>query len=261
MRIPLPVQFKTRQGNVTKDARIKNGYVEIKGEVGRVRKRPGVDDLGLVSETGQASLMACVSLSPAGGSLTSLMGDTVLTRGDNFWEIDAAPWDSGTTYSYGDWVFYANQYWSSIGAGVGVAPGGAGWRAFGFLLYDPDATYEIGDDAQYAGETWYAMKQVQGVTPAAPYWSLTPPTSARYIANFTGLGEIGAICGSPTAAGASAMDAWGHTTCATQNPGGSWASFSYATSTQFFVQQWSSSFDCSINNYHSTVQYGTIRTL
>ena len=72
--MPLPVQFKTRQGDVTKDARIKNGYVEIKGEVGRVRKRPGNADLGLI-EAGAAQLLTCWNglLSIIGDSLASLV--------------------------------------------------------------------------------------------------------------------------------------------------------------------------------------------
>lgn len=73
MRIPLPVQFETRQGDVTKDARIKNGYVEIQGETGRVRKRPGNTDLGLI-EVGASQLLACWNglLSVVNGSLSSL---------------------------------------------------------------------------------------------------------------------------------------------------------------------------------------------
>lgn len=58
MRFQLPTQLKTRQGDTEKDARIKNGYVEIHGQLGKVRKRPGVNDLGII-EAGVAQLLAC----------------------------------------------------------------------------------------------------------------------------------------------------------------------------------------------------------
>ncbi len=42
MRIPLATDYKARTGNPDKDARLKNSYVEVKGEQSVVRKRPAI---------------------------------------------------------------------------------------------------------------------------------------------------------------------------------------------------------------------------
>ena len=78
MRIPLPTQLKTRVGNISKDARLKNSYTEIRGESGVVRKRPGNTDLGLI-EAGASQLLTCWNglLSVVGDSLASLVITTV----------------------------------------------------------------------------------------------------------------------------------------------------------------------------------------
>lgn len=209
VRIPLPVQFKTRQGDVTKDARIKNGYVEIQGETGRVRKRPGVvfdRDLG----DGTAYFLGCAALTPSGGSLSWMVGD-IIAVGNASWDISAAEWDAGTTYYFGDWAFYGNQYWyyGSVGSTTGVPPSiGSGWSTSvdPYDTYNNDANYAIGDSTRLGGVTYYAMAPVTGSvpTPTNPYWDLSPPGSARYYGSFA---EVGTTATAATI-GAAAASGW-----------------------------------------------------
>lgn len=57
MRLPLATNLKARTGTPDKDARVKNGIVEVKGESSLVRLRPGISSsvasgLGSVSQGG-----------------------------------------------------------------------------------------------------------------------------------------------------------------------------------------------------------------
>ena len=58
MRIPLATTIESRDGTLTRDAKVKNGIVETRGEdvPPIVRKRPGLTDLGLV-RAGAAQLL------------------------------------------------------------------------------------------------------------------------------------------------------------------------------------------------------------
>ena len=56
MRIPLGVDLESRDGTLTKDAKVVNGIVESAGEESYVYKRPGNDDLGLI-RAGTAQLL------------------------------------------------------------------------------------------------------------------------------------------------------------------------------------------------------------
>lgn len=213
VRIPLPVQFKTRKGDVTKDARIKNGYVEILGEVGRVRKRPGVvfdRDLG----TGDGYFLGCVALSPSGGNLSAMIGDIIIV-GDDSWDVSASAWDVGTVYYYGDWVYYAGQYWYYTGASAstaGVAPSsGSGWgnSANPNDTYDNNTNYDIDDSVIYEGVLRYANAAVTGVTPAnTAVWTTTPAPSTRYrgqFANIPGYTPTGATVDAAASVGFAAF--------------------------------------------------------
>jgi hypothetical protein len=264
MRLDLATQLKTRAGEFDRDAKIKNGYTEIRNESGVVRKRPGSSFQRNIG-TGDAYFLNCVKLSPDVGGLAGMVGTTIIGAG-GLWDISAPSWDSGTTYYYGDFTFYGNKYWMYTGAGgsaVGVPPSdSSGWgQGYDGDTYDGSRAYAVGESAIRGGQTWYAMAPVTGSLPTStnPYWSLTAPGVARYYGTASGVN--GAICGSQTAAGASAMAALGHNTCATQWPSGSWATFAYATSTQIFAQQWSSTSDCVTTVDMGIGAIGTITTV
>lgn len=73
MRLPLAANLTTRDGTLTKDAKIVNGFVESRGEEAGVFKRPGLINLGSVG-TGLAQLLAVWA-----GQVQALVGDTLAT--------------------------------------------------------------------------------------------------------------------------------------------------------------------------------------
>jgi len=56
MRIPLATDLNTRDGTLTKDAKIVNGFVETAGQASAVFKRPATNS-ALVTVSGQAQGM------------------------------------------------------------------------------------------------------------------------------------------------------------------------------------------------------------
>jgi hypothetical protein len=56
MRIPLAVTIESRDGGLTRDAKVLNGVVEARGDQPVLRKRPGTADLGLIN-AGTAQLL------------------------------------------------------------------------------------------------------------------------------------------------------------------------------------------------------------
>mgnify|MGYP003403979894 CR=1 FL=1 len=70
MRLDLATQLKTRTGEFDRDAKIKNGYTEIRNDSGSLRKRPGVVDIGSIG-TGSARLLS------GWGTGASVHGDTL----------------------------------------------------------------------------------------------------------------------------------------------------------------------------------------
>lgn len=108
MRVPLSTDYKTRTGVPDKDARIKNGYVESRGEQSVVRKRP-VARGGV--EIGTGTAQGGIGLNIGGVDyIYSINGDigaldTLESSGTN--------WDSSTIYPQGFAVSYEFiDYWS-----------------------------------------------------------------------------------------------------------------------------------------------------
>lgn len=99
MKIPLATNLKTRVGDTTKDARLKNAYVEVRGEQSVVRHRPSARG-GVAVGSGVAQ----------GGYGTVLFwGDTAYTISDS----TGTTWDSGANYSIGDHVSVGFvDYWA-----------------------------------------------------------------------------------------------------------------------------------------------------
>jgi hypothetical protein len=95
MRIPLATPLKSRPNDTTKDARVRNGVIEKRGEQSVVRTRPGAADLGEVDSAGVAQLVTCWdgALSVVGDSLASL----VITESSEGYtgDTDFFPWGDG----------------------------------------------------------------------------------------------------------------------------------------------------------------------
>lgn len=103
MRLPLSYDLESRDGSLDKDAKLINAYGKEK-----VNKRPGVDDLGLVT-SGTSQLLACWNglLSIIGDGLQTLTiapttSNSVIYVGDPYATLLAAPvWVDDYLYGVG----------------------------------------------------------------------------------------------------------------------------------------------------------------
>jgi hypothetical protein len=99
VRIPLAVSLESRDGSVAKDAKTKNAIIEVVGESTRLRKRPGLVDLGLI-RSGTAQLLTHWS-----GKFRAVIGDFIVSNlagatHPTTW--NSADKDSHVTLSNGD---------------------------------------------------------------------------------------------------------------------------------------------------------------
>ena len=136
MRLPLATDLKARVGAPDKDARIKNGIIEIRGESSVVRQRPGVSE-ALATELGlfaQGGMMFGDYLVYVANDILLGFSDFDLAFGFGLDTLNSVIYSGSTSYDVGDVV--------------------------------------IGDD----GEPWYPVQPVSGIPPAYtaaayPYWS------------------------------------------------------------------------------------------
>jgi hypothetical protein len=93
MRLQLPNQLKTRDGSLTKDARLKNAFVTKRGENFEVNKRHGTD------------LFVALGESPGQG-LFGYNGDVYAIANDKFWyDLDGTPTSISLTVTTADQPF------------------------------------------------------------------------------------------------------------------------------------------------------------
>lgn len=129
MRVPLAATLESRDGTVTKDAVVRNGIVETKGEASAIRKRPGLSDIGLM----RAGVMQ--ALTYWNGAVTGVVDDylNVGVQGayvnDTTW--NSADKSSDCTLSNGDLTAAVNTV--ALSGGVrsvaGKATGKWYWEA------------------------------------------------------------------------------------------------------------------------------------
>ena len=108
MRIPTATDLKTRTGAPSdKDARLKNSYVETRGDQSAVRKRPAAQG-GVAVGTGTAQ--GAIGLNINGvPSFIGFWGDTLYP-----YTGGGTNWNSGTAYNIGDMVSVNfNNYWAN----------------------------------------------------------------------------------------------------------------------------------------------------
>lgn len=120
MRIPLSVPYKTRTGDTTKDARLKNAYAEVRGEQSVVRHRPSARG-GVAVGSGVAQGGIAINI---GGvdSVIGVYGDTLTN-----YTGGGTSWNAGTAYSIGDHVSVGFvDYWA-INDNSNSQPPSADW--------------------------------------------------------------------------------------------------------------------------------------
>lgn len=116
MRIPLATPLKTRVGDTSKDARLKNAYAEVRGEQSVVRHRPSARG-GVAAGTGTAQGGIGLSINGT-DTFIGFWGDTLTA-----YTGGGTSWSGGTAYSIGDHVSVDFvDYWSLTDANVGNTP-------------------------------------------------------------------------------------------------------------------------------------------
>lgn len=128
MRLPLATDLKTRTGSPDKDARLKNAYVEIKGDQAVVRKRP-IAQGGVSVGTGVAQ-----------GGLNG-----IVVYGDTLYSIpNGTTWNSGTSYVTGDHVSVGYMDFWAINDNISSVPPNANWSSSYVPAVYPASGWTIG---------------------------------------------------------------------------------------------------------------------
>lgn len=209
MRLPITPQVSTKDGTSNKNARLTNCLKEAKKSGDKAVIRPGL----VLSDTYSGLGNGLIEFD---GRLLVVYDDTVTdVVEDSFpWPLDSDPWASGTTYNFGDAVWYNGAMWfSTEGSNTGNTPGtGTEWaRSYETPEWDEDATYAIGDPVTYGGVTYYSLAPSNtGQNPStSPQWSTTAPTTSRYRVNVNLIGALNATTPGPECASeAAAASAW-----------------------------------------------------
>ena len=209
MRLPITTNVSTKDGQSNKNARLTNCLKEAKKSGDKAVIRPGL----VLSDTYSGLGNGLIEFD---GRLLVVYDDTVTdVVEDSFpWPLDSDPWASGTTYNFGDAVWYNGAMWfSTEGSNTGNTPGtGTEWaRSYETPEWDEDATYAIGDPVTYGGVTYYSLAPSNtGQNPStSPQWSTTAPTTSRYRVNVNLIGALNATTPGPECASeAAAASAW-----------------------------------------------------
>ena len=141
MRLPLGVDIESRDGTLTKDAKVVNGFTEQAGTEAYVYKRPGNTDLGLI-RAGTAQLLVFWN------GLKAVIGDYFCTTGTAtsvFSNAASGSWNTRTMPS--------NTTWQAIAYGGGrycvVSQNGAVATSTDGITWVSSATI--------TARTWHAM--------------------------------------------------------------------------------------------------------
>lgn len=209
MRLPVVQQLDTKDGVSNKNARLTNCLREKTQPADKAVIRPGLVTSDTYSGLGNG-------LIPFDGRLLVIYDDTVTDiEEDSFpWPLDSAQWAAGTTYGFGDAVWYLGNLWfSASGSNTGNTPGtGTSWaRSYEIPEWDSGTTYAIGDPVTYGGVTYYSMAPSNsGNNPStSPQWSTTAPTTSRYRVGTSFLAGMGLVTPGPQCASReAAASAW-----------------------------------------------------
>lgn len=176
MRLPITPQISTKDGVSAKNARLTNCLKEVKKTGEKAVVRPGL----VLSDTYAGLGNGLIEFD---GRLLVVYDDTVTdVEEDSFpWPLDSDPWASGTTYDFGDAVWYnGNMWFSTEGSNTGNTPGsGTEWeRSYEIPEWDSGTTYTVGEPVRSGGVTYYLYASSStNQTPASnpTLWRTTAP--------------------------------------------------------------------------------------
>ena len=230
MRLPVLPNISTKDGTSNKNSRLVNVLADI-GSKNIAQVRPGLVANDTYSGLGSG-------LTVFDGRLLLAFGDTIYGDGlDSYpWDLDSDPWASGTTYTYGDSVWYLGALWfSTAGSNTGNTPGtGTSWaRSYEDPPWDSGTSYSIGDVVSLGGVVYYSYQE--GNTNNMPsgsseLWKTTPPGVSRYYGSGAGYDAAPVDGTGPTCASKeAALSAWyaerTARSCATSSAATGWSWF------------------------------------
>lgn len=178
MRLPVVPPISTKDGLSNKNARLTNCLKEIKKGGEKAVVRPGLS----LSDTYQGLGSGLIVFD---GRLLVVADDTIY--GDSEWPLDSPTWAVGTTYDFGDSVWYLGDlYFSMEDGNVGNVPGTSStWStSLDETDFDPNTVYGIGDTITINGVTYYSYAENnQNNYPSSGrnsyLWGASPPGSTR----------------------------------------------------------------------------------
>jgi len=175
-RIPLSTDLKTRTGAPDKDARLKNCYVEVRGESSAVRRRPSAQGgVAVGSGTAQGGIGFNI-----GGTdyFIGVWGDTITP-----YTGGGTTWDSGASYSIGDHVSVGFvDYWA-LTDNTNSQPPSADWNegyvppipAIGYATLDATTPYLTisGNNVSDPSDNSSSVISSIGKSSGKWYWEVT----------------------------------------------------------------------------------------
>lgn len=184
MRIPVTSQLSTKEGTSNKNARLTNCLKESKKSGDKAVIRPGLVTSDTYTGIGSG-------LIPFDGRLLLIYDDTVYDDVlETFpWPLDSSPWASGTTYTYGDAVWYnGTMYFSQTSGNIGNTPSSSSeWgESYAPAEWDAGATYVTSEPVIYSGVRYYSWREGNvGNTPSSSPldWRATAPNLNYTISN------------------------------------------------------------------------------
>lgn len=136
-RISLATDVRTRAGNPDKDARMKNAYIELRGERSAARKRPSA----------QGGVPVGLGTPQGGYGLVLFWGDIAYPITIN----TGTTWNGGTGYNIGDHVSVNfTDYWATA-SNTGSLPPSVNWSRSFVAPVVPSVIYHNGTQQNTSG--------------------------------------------------------------------------------------------------------------
>lgn len=178
MRLPVVHQISTKDGVSNKNARLTNCLKETSKTSEKAVVRPSLVESTTYAGVGNGLIVF-------NRNLLVVVDDKVQFDEFAWMNLDAEDWDSGVTYTAGEWVWYLGELWVSVDGNTNQVPflNSTHWKTI-YEIGDwaEAASYDIGDEVVYGGVRYYSMapSNVGNNPSSTPMWSTTAPGTSRW---------------------------------------------------------------------------------